>query len=269
MPLPVLEVHGVSKLYSHYRPKPKRGERLPERSGADPASLDAQEAGPKPNTFWALKDIDLSIPPGGSLGVVGRNGSGKTTLLKMISRVVRPTGGTIIVRGHRHSLLEIGTGFHPELTGRKNVYLNGAILGFRKREVDARLERIVAFSGIGLFLDSPVKFYSAGMYVRLAFSIGTHFEPDLLILDEVVSVGDAAFQERCQDKIAETLRAGCALLLVSHEISKITTLCKQAIWLKGGKIAATGPSSEVCEAYLGRGTVAVEGPPVPADRPHD
>ncbi len=249
MAAPVLEVRSLSKSFSFGR-MARNGTGAPSlRAAADVCSLDTPEPGPKPGTFWALKDVDFSLLPGESIGIIGRNGSGKSTLLRIISRIMRPTRGAVVLRGRRHSLLEIGTGFHPDLTGRKNIYLSGAIYGFRKREIDRLFERIVDFSGIGTFIDTAVKFYSAGMYVRLAFAVGVHLEPELLVIDEVISVGDAAFQARCHEKISETIRSGCALVFVSHDPAIISSLCRSAIWLRAGRVAARGDSAEVCKAY--------------------
>ena len=204
-----------------------------------------------PQTMWALKDVSFDILQGEVWGIIGNNGAGKSTLLKIISRIVRPTSGTIRGRGRISSLLEVGTGFQPELTGRENVFLSGYIMGMSKTEVRAKFDEIVAFSGIEKFLDTPVKRYSSGMYVRLAFAVAAHLEPDILILDEVLAVGDAEFQKKCLGKMREVSRsAGRTILFVSHSMQAITNLCEKAIWLQQGQVKAMGDVSNVVNRYL-------------------
>src|SRR3990170_4750889 len=201
-------------------------------------------------TFWALKDISFEIKKGELVGVIGRNGAGKSTLLKILSRITVPTAGKADIYGRVASLLEVGTGFHGELTGRENVYLNGAILGMKKAEIDRKFDEIVAFSGVEKFLDTPVKHYSTGMHVRLAFAVAAHLEPDILIVDEVLSVGDARFQKKCLDKMEDVGRQGRTVLFVSHNMSAVTRLCERAMLLEEGRIVADGPAGRVVTGYL-------------------
>jgi lipopolysaccharide transport system ATP-binding protein len=198
---------------------------------------------------WALDDIFLEIKAGDVLGIIGHNGAGKSTLLKILSRITAPTSGQVRVRGRIASLLEVGTGFHPELTGRENIYLNGAILGMSKAEISRKFDEIVAFADVEKFIDTPVKRYSSGMYVRLAFAVAAHLEHEILVVDEVLAVGDIAFQERCLGKMGEISKSGRTVLFVSHNLQSIWSLCPQAIWLDRGKLRAAGPSQEVINDY--------------------
>lgn len=203
------------------------------------------------SVLWALRDINLSVNRGEVVGIIGRNGAGKSTLLKVISRITVPTSGRIEVFGRVSSLLEVGTGFHPELTGRENIFLNGSILGMSKREIEASFDEIVEFSGVGRFLDTPVKRYSSGMYVRLAFSVAAHLEPDILIIDEVLAVGDAEFQAKCLGRMGEVSeKDGRTVLFVSHNMSAVRSLCPRCVWIDGGGVVMDGPSEQVVEAYL-------------------
>jgi homopolymeric O-antigen transport system ATP-binding protein len=211
-----------------------------------PASEDQESA----DVLWALRDVSFQIKRGEAVGVIGSNGAGKSTLLKILSRITPPTGGEVRIEGRVSSLLEVGTGFHPELTGRENVYLNGTILGMKKREIDRKFEEIVEFSGVQRFLDTPVKRYSSGMTVRLAFSVAAHLEPDILIIDEVLAVGDAAFQNKCLGKMEEVTNEGRTVLFVSHNMGAIANLCKSAIWLNGGRLASQGDVSSIVGSYL-------------------
>jgi lipopolysaccharide transport system ATP-binding protein len=201
--------------------------------------------------FWALRNVSLTINKGDVVGIIGHNGAGKSTLLKIITGITPPTEGEIIMRGRVASLLEVGTGFHPELTGRENIFLNGAILGMTKREIVKKFDEIVAFAGIEKFLDTPVKYYSSGMYVRLAFSVAAHMEPDILLLDEVLAVGDAEFQKKCLGKMEEVTKSeGRTILFVSHNLAAIQRLCNKTILLEHGNIKDIGETSEVIEKYL-------------------
>jgi lipopolysaccharide transport system ATP-binding protein len=200
--------------------------------------------------IWALKDINFEVEPGELLGIVGRNGAGKSTLLKVLSRVTEPTTGHIELFGRLESLLEVGTGFHPELTGRENIYLNGAILGMKRLEISNKFDEIVAFAEISQFLDTPVKFYSSGMYLRLAFAVAAHLEPEILVVDEVLAVGDAEFQKKCLGKMGEISRLGRTVLLVSHNMASVVNLCQRALLLKNGQIVAEGNPSAVIQSYL-------------------
>jgi lipopolysaccharide transport system ATP-binding protein len=200
--------------------------------------------------LWALRDVSFDVAPGEAIGIVGRNGAGKSTLLKILARITAPTTGSAELLGRVGSLLEVGTGFHPELTGRENVFLNGALLGLRKHEIAARFDEIAEFSGVERFLDTPVKRYSSGMRVRLAFAVAAHLEPEILIVDEVLAVGDAEFQTRCLGKMNDVAGHGRTVLFVSHHLAALRALCPRAIWLEGGRIAAEGEVGPVVDAYL-------------------
>jgi lipopolysaccharide transport system ATP-binding protein len=204
----------------------------------------------KKEKFWALKDVDLEVKHGEVLGLIGRNGAGKTTLLKILSRITRPTRGYAEIYGRLSSLLEVGTGFHPELSGRDNVYLSGAILGMRKQEIRRKFDEIVAFAELERFLDTQVKHYSSGMYVRLAFAVAAHLEPEILVVDEVLAVGDAAFQQKCMGKMEEVSHAGRTILFVSHSVPAVTRLCTRCVLLRAGHVELAGPTYDVVRAYL-------------------
>jgi lipopolysaccharide transport system ATP-binding protein len=207
-------------------------------------------ATPTSNTIWALKDVSFEVKQGEVLGIIGRNGAGKSTLLKILSRITQPTTGRAKVYGRLASLLEVGTGFHPELTGRENIYLNGAVLGMGKAEIDRKLDEIIAFAEIEKFIDTPVKRYSSGMYVRLAFAVAAHLEPEVLVIDEVLAVGDAAFQKKCLGKMEEVRMGGRTLLFVSHNLAMIEKICQQVILLREGAIAKQGDTKQVIEDYV-------------------
>jgi homopolymeric O-antigen transport system ATP-binding protein len=200
--------------------------------------------------IWALKDVSFEVAEGGVLGIVGRNGAGKSTLLKILTRITTPTEGRATLRGHVGSLLEVGTGFHPELTGRENVYLNGSVLGMKRREIARKFDEIVDFSGVEAFIDTPVKRYSSGMSVRLAFAVAAHLEPEVLLVDEVLAVGDAEFQRRCLGRMEELSNSGRTVLFVSHQMQSVSQLCDRAIQLDGGEIVDEGPASEIVARYL-------------------
>jgi lipopolysaccharide transport system ATP-binding protein len=202
----------------------------------------------RPQLFWALRDISFEVGEGEAVGVIGRNGAGKTTLLKLLARVTEPTEGSAEIHGHVGSLLEVGTGFHQELTGRENVYLNGAILGMSRQEIQAKFDDIVAFAEVEEFIDTQVKHYSSGMYMRLAFSVAAHLEPEILLIDEVLAVGDVAFQAKCLGKMSDVTRGGRTILFVSHNMGAINALCDRAIWIEKGRIMQIGPTVEVTEA---------------------
>jgi lipopolysaccharide transport system ATP-binding protein len=203
--------------------------------------------------FWALHDINIVIKPGEAVGIIGRNGAGKSTLLKLLSRITEPTSGSIRIRGRVASLLEVGTGFHQELTGRENIFLNGAILGMARVEIKRKFDEIVAFSGVEKFIDTPVKRYSSGMYVRLAFAVAAHLEPEILVVDEVLAVGDAEFQKKCLEKLDDVGHSGRTVLFVSHNMQAITRLCSRCILLNEGRVKLDGASTEVANAYLRSG----------------
>jgi lipopolysaccharide transport system ATP-binding protein len=209
-------------------------------------------------TLWALKDVSFEVRQGEVLGIIGRNGAGKSTLLKILSRITDPTEGRAIIRGRVNSLLEVGIGFHRELTGRENIYMNAAMHGMKRAEIKRKLDEIVAFADVEKFLDTPVKFYSSGMYTRLAFAVAAHLDPDILLVDEVLAVGDSSFQKRCLAKMENVSKAGRTVLFVSHNMMAVTSLCSRVVWLQEGRIVADGPSAQIAARYLqsDRGTTA-------------
>ena len=213
--------------------------------------------------FWALRGLDLEIPHGSTFGIIGGNGSGKSTLLKLLAGILRPDEGTAEVDGRLSALLELGAGFHPELTGRENVYLNGAILGFTSREIRRRFDDIVGFAELDRFIDEPVRNYSSGMYVRLGFSVAIHVEPDILLVDEVLAVGDHAFQKRCLDRFAQLKAEGRTIILVSHDLDMVGWLCEQTAWIQQGTLQAVGPSPEVIDRFLEGGAAGAAPVSVP------
>jgi lipopolysaccharide transport system ATP-binding protein len=202
------------------------------------------------NTIWALKDVSFEIKHGEAIGIIGRNGAGKSTLLKILSRITKPTRGRAEIFGRVGSLLEVGTGFHPELTGRENIFLNGAILGMRRKEIDRKFDEIVAFSEIEKFLDTPVKYYSSGMYVRLAFAVAAHLEPEILLVDEVLAVGDAQFQKKCLGKMDDVAHGGRTVLFVSHNMQAVRSLCSEAFLLNSGELVSRGEVQSIIREYL-------------------
>lgn len=204
----------------------------------------------KAETIWALKDVSFEVNKGQVMGIIGRNGAGKSTLLKILTRITKPTSGRAVVRGRIGSLLEVGTGFHPELTGRENIYLSGAILGMKRKEIERKFEEIVAFSEIDKFLDTPVKRYSSGMYVRLAFGVAAHLEPEVLLIDEVLAVGDIAFQKKCLGKMDDVAKKGRTVLFVSHNMAAVDRLCDKSIYLDKGKIIYFGDTHKTIQTYL-------------------
>jgi lipopolysaccharide transport system ATP-binding protein len=211
---------------------------------------DHPQAGPRPNTMWALKDVSLTVKEGEVLGIIGRNGAGKSTLLKILTRITEPTYGSAWVYGRVASLLEVGTGFHPELTGRDNIYLNGAILGMKKAEIARKFDEIVAFAEVEKFIDTPVKRYSSGMYVRLAFAVAAHLEPEILLVDEVLAVGDASFQKKCLGKMGDVAREGRTIMFVSHNMPAIQALCGRACIVDGGRAVLVDEASAAVDHYL-------------------
>jgi len=255
MTTPAIKAEGLSKLYrlEHGAPGSKTFRDLLTDMATAPLRRFRQIRGSDVTMedFWAVQDVSFEIQPGEVIGIIGRNGAGKSTLLKILSRIVEPTRGQVTLRGRVASLLEVGTGFHPELTGRENIYLNGSILGMKKREIDAQFDEIVAFAEIERFLDTPVKRYSSGMYVRLAFAVAAHLQPEILIVDEVLAVGDADFQKKCLGKMREVSSgSGRTVIFVSHNMGAVATLCGRALLLERGRVVAEGPSSDVVEKYL-------------------
>lgn len=242
-----MRVEGLSKMYRLGR---KRERQASLKTLAGDALRTAFRRRPQPPELWALKDVSFEVGEGEVLGIIGRNGAGKSTLLKILSRLSEPTSGRVIVDGRLGSLLEVGTGFHSQLTGRENVYLNGAILGMRRSELDRKFDQIVEFAGVEAFLDTPVKYYSSGMYVRLAFAVAAHLEPDILIVDEVLAVGDIAFQRKSLGKMGEVANEGRTVLFVSHNMPTIKSLCTRAILLDGGRLVQDSDPDSVVAAYL-------------------
>jgi lipopolysaccharide transport system ATP-binding protein len=244
-----IQVEGLSKRYRIGELQAAYGT-LRESLSHMAKRLTGQERRHGYDEIWALREVSFSLEEGHALGVIGRNGAGKSTLLKVLTRITTPTHGRAEIRGRVGSLLEVGTGFHPELTGRENVFLNGAILGMKRREIQAKLPEIAEFSGVEKFLDTPVKRYSSGMHVRLAFSVAAHFEPEIMLVDEVLSVGDAEFQARCLGRMEDIGSTGRTVVFVSHQLQAVAQLCDRAILLDEGRIVRDGPSEEVVAHYL-------------------
>jgi ABC-2 type transport system ATP-binding protein len=237
-----ITVEGVSKRFRLYR----------ERNQSLKAALMRGKRASF-EEFWALQDVSFEIPTGSTFGLIGENGSGKSTLLKCIARILQPDKGQVTVNGSMAALLELGSGFHPEMSGRENVYLNGSILGMKKAEIDRKFDTIVDFAGIGQFIDQPVKNYSSGMYVRLGFSVAINIDPDVLLVDEVLAVGDAMFQEKCMEKFAEFRRDGKTVVIVSHAMGSMRSLCDNVAWLKHGELIEVGPSNDIVDTYVDEG----------------
>jgi len=250
----VIEMAAVSKRYLLGEDHP--GASLRETLAYGVRRLRPGASRPRRDELWSLRDVDLEVARGTSLGIVGRNGAGKSTILKVLSRITEPTSGISRTRGRVAALLEIGTGFHPELSGRENIYLNGAILGMRRNDISRRLDEIVEFSGVSRFIDTPIKRYSSGMYLRLAFAVAAHLEPDILLVDEVLAVGDAEFQRKCLDTMASVERSGRTVVFVSHDLGAIASLCATSVWLDGGRIRRQGQTSDVVADYLASATTA-------------
>jgi lipopolysaccharide transport system ATP-binding protein len=231
-----------------------RGARNAWRMAADMAKGRVVVPGDAVEEFWALKGVSFEVKRGEVLGIIGRNGAGKSTLLKILSRITEPSEGRVTIKGRVASLLEVGTGFHPELTGRENIYLNGAVLGMTRAEIKRKFDEIVAFAEVEKFLDTPVKRYSSGMYVRLAFAVAAHLEPEILVVDEVLSVGDAEFQKKCLGKMQDVAGHGRTVLFVSHNMGAVSSLCRTCILLKNGSTEEIGPTTEVLACYAAQST---------------
>jgi ABC-type polysaccharide/polyol phosphate transport system ATPase subunit len=240
-PAPAVRVDGLGKRYRIGR---RRGNSLYDRLGRRFVGEDD----PRP-TVWAIRDVSFSVPQGHVLGVIGRNGSGKSTLMKILARVTAPTEGVAMTRGHVGALLQVGAGFHPELSGRDNIALSGAILGMSQRDIAAVVDDIIEFSEIGKFIDTPVKHYSSGMYMRLGFGVSAHMSADIMLVDEVLSVGDAAFQQKCQARIREIVEEGRTVLFVSHSMGSVRDLCDSAIVMSGGELVFSGPTGDAVDFY--------------------
>jgi len=255
-----IKVNNLSKQYKIGSTKPRYNTlrdrivelfKAPIRRAVGLISGDNYAATEMTETIWALKDVSFEIQKGEVVGIIGRNGAGKSTLLKILSRISEPTSGQALIKGRVGSLLEVGTGFHPELTGRENVYLNGSILGMRRSEIDQKYDAIIEFSGVKKFIDTPVKLYSSGMQVRLAFSVAAHLEPEILLVDEVLAVGDAAFQKKCLGKMKEVTSQGRTVLYVSHNMASVISLCDRVLLIDEGKIILSGEPSDIVQRYLG------------------
>src|SRR6188508_439786 len=249
---PIIRVENLSKQYT-IGAKTEPYSTLREsivRAARKPIDMVRRNGKAENTKFWALKDVNFDVMPGEVVGIIGRNGAGKSTLLKVHSRITEPTTGRVELYGRVGSLLEVGTGFHPELTGRENIFLNGAILGMRREEISKKFDEIVDFAEIEEFLDTPVKRYSSGMYVRLAFAVAAHLEPEILVVDEVLAVGDAQFQKKCLGKMGEVARGGRTVLFVSHNMSAINRLCSRGVLLDAGRVVFDGPAVNATAAYL-------------------
>jgi len=249
----VVRAEGVGKRYRLGQREPYRALRDVLAGIASAPARRLRRSGEAPQEIWALDDVSFELGRGGVLGLIGANGAGKSTLLKILSRITDPTRGRVVLRGRVGSLLEVGTGFHPELTGRENIMLNGTILGMRRSEIVARFDEIVEFSGVERFLDTPVKRYSSGMQVRLAFAVAAHLEPEILLVDEVLAVGDIEFQQKCLGKMRDVTREGRTVVFVSHNLAAVRALCQRALVLDKGRLVFDGPTEEAVHHYLGHG----------------
>lgn len=247
---PIISVEGLSKAYTISHQNKTDYMTIKDQIFDKATHPFGKKTDSSRETFWALKDVSFDVNRGEVFAIVGRNGSGKSTLLKTLSRIIEPTEGRAIIRGKIASLLEVGTGFHPELSGRENIFFNGSMLGMSKSEIKKKFDTIVEFAEVEKFIDTPVRFYSSGMYVRLAFSVAAHLDPDVLILDEVLSVGDAAFQKKSLAKITATMEAGATVLFVSHSMSSVRQLCNRGILLKNGHVEFAGDIDELAETYI-------------------
>lgn len=257
---PIIKAENVSKQYRIGTAGASRQSlrEILTAVGRNPFRQFRRMARPNNETIWALRNVSFEVQPGEVLGFIGPNGAGKSTLLKILSRITEPTEGRIEIYGQVGSLLEVGTGFHPELTGRENIFLNGAILGMARSEIGRKFDEIVAFSEVEKFIDTPVKHYSSGMYMRLAFAVAAHLEPEILIVDEVLSVGDIAFQKKCLGKMGEVAREGRTVLFVSHSMLAVQSLCERLFWLDHGKIVESGPARQVIADYFKSSSVMTE-----------
>ena len=249
---PIISIQGLSKRYT-IGEKASYGslrEEVMDALASPFRRVLKGEARREAPSVWAIKDVSFDVNEGDVVGIIGRNGAGKSTLLKILSRITEPTEGRIVMRGRIASLLEVGTGFHPELTGRENIFLNGALLGMMAKEIRAKFDEIVAFSEIEKFLDTPVKRYSSGMYVRLAFAVAAHLEPEILVIDEVLAVGDTVFQKKCLGKMGEVAKGGRTVIFVSHNMGAVQSLCNRAVLISSGEVINTGPTPDVVDSYL-------------------
>ena len=249
----------VALSFDHVYKKFRRGELYDSLRDLIPSLARRWVSGPPTGglarrEFWAVEDLSFEVPKGEAFGIVGANGAGKSTVLKLLAGILRPTTGAISVRGRLSALIEVGAGFHPDLTGRENIYLSGTILGMRRQEIARKFDRIVEFSGLAEFIDTPVKRYSSGMFARLGFAVAAHVDPDILIVDEVLSVGDYVFQQRCMERMDEIIHGGATVIFVSHNMRSLTDLCSRGILLERGRLVASGPAGEVVRTYMQRAT---------------
>lgn len=247
---PIVDVRNVSKLYHIGRPQGTPPSLRQAVTSAVKSPFARLNGGSSEDTIWALKDINFKAMPGEVIGIIGRNGAGKSTLLRILARITKPSSGEIDIYGRLGTLLEIGTGFHPDLTGRENIFINGTILGMKVSEIKRKFDEIVAFSEIERFLETPVKHYSSGMYLRLAFSIAAHFEPEVLLMDEIIAVGDISFQEKCFAKMRAVSREGRTIFLVSHNLGSIQSLCKRVLLLRSGRLCEEQDAEKVIALYI-------------------
>ncbi len=265
----VMSIEGLAKRYiiDHQRAGGEGLRHVIESAVRSPFRKRQEAPKRTKEEFWALQDVSFDIRQGEAVAVVGRNGSGKSTLLKLVSRITAPTRGRIRYKGRVASLLEVGTGFHPELTGRENIFMNAALLGMRRAEIRRKFDEIVAFSEVEKFLDTPVKRYSSGMYVRLAFGVAAHLEPEILLVDEVLAVGDATFQKKCLGKMGDVVQQGRTIMFVSHNMAAVKSLCQRAVLFDGGRVVRDGAVDDVVDAYLATGRVSADDGFVPNDVP--
>jgi lipopolysaccharide transport system ATP-binding protein len=247
---PIVSVRNISKLYHVGRPQGERPSLRQAVTSAVKSPFARLNGRSSDDTIWALKDISFEAMPGEVIGIIGRNGAGKSTLLRVLARITKPSGGEIDIYGRLGTLLEIGTGFHPDLTGRENIFVNGTILGMKVKEIKRKFDEIVAFSEIERFLETPVKHYSSGMYLRLAFSIAAHFEPEVLLLDEIIAVGDIAFQQKCFDKMKAVSSEGRTIFLVSHNLNTVQNLCKRVLLIQSGRLYAEDDVPRTIARYV-------------------
>lgn len=251
------QIGSRSEAYRTLRDTLTEAARKPVRALRSLAGQNGASRGGADVTIWALREVSFEVKPGEVVGIIGRNGAGKSTLLRILSRITHPTEGSAVLRGRVASLLEVGTGFHPELTGRENVFLNGAILGMKRHEIQATFDEIVAFAEVEKFIDTPVKHYSSGMYLRLAFAVAAHLEPEILLVDEVLAVGDVVFQKKCLGRMKDIARDGRTVLFVSHNLVALQTLCRRVLWFQEGRLRADTLQQEVISQYLKMSMVAV------------
>jgi ABC-type polysaccharide/polyol phosphate transport system ATPase subunit len=244
--------------FNHVSKRYRIREEVPSNGNGNPLVTKLRALRSRASDFWAVRDVSFEVDRGEALGIIGHNGAGKSTVLKLLSNITTPTSGEIIINGRLAALIEVGSGFHPELTGRENIYLNGSILGMSRREITEKLDDIVEFAGVRQFIDTPVKRFSSGMYVRLGFSIAAHLNPDILLLDEVLAVGDASFQQKCIQRISELKRSGRTIVFISHDLGAVERLCDRVLLMKRGEVITSGPARQVVAAYQSDATLSSE-----------